>query len=63
MGLLAMKVTLTDGREVIVEADSRVDTLDEDGVRIIRLMKNGEVIEVFRQSEVREPIQGLTHDA
>ncbi len=63
MGLLAMKVTLTDGREVIVNADARVDTVDEDGERIIRLMKDGEVIEVFRQREVREPIQGLTHDA
>ena len=62
MALLAMKVTLTDGREVVVKADSRVDTVDEDGNRIIRLMKNGEIIEVFKQSEVREPIQGLTHD-
>lgn len=62
MALLAMKVTLTDGREVVVKADSRVDTVDEDGNRIIRLMKNGEIIEAFKQSEVQEPIQGLTHD-
>ena len=63
MAILAMKVTLTDGSEIVVEADSRVDTVDEEGVRIIRLMKNGEIIRVFRQSEVREPIQGLTHDS
>ena len=62
MALLAMKVTLTDGREVVVKADSRVDTVDDDGNRIIRLMKDGQIVEVFRQSEVREPIQGLTHD-
>ena len=63
MALLAMKVTLTDGREVVVKADSRVDTVDDDGNRIIRLMKDGQIVEVFRQSDVREPIQGLTHDA
>ena len=62
MALLAMKVTLTDGREVIVKADSRVDTVDDDGNRIIRLMKDGQIVEVFQQSDVREPIQGLTHD-
>ncbi len=62
MALLAMKVTLTDGSEVVVEADSRVDTVDEEGNRIIRLMKNGEIIQVFKQSDVQEPIQGLTHD-
>ncbi len=62
MALLAMKVTLVDGSEVVVEADSRVDTVDEDGNRIIRLMKNGEIIQVFKQSDVQEPIQGLTHD-
>ena len=62
MALLAMKVTLVDGSEVLVEADSRVDTVDEDGNRIIRLMKNGQIIKVFKQSEVQEPIQGLTHD-
>ncbi len=63
MGLLAMKVTLTDGRELVVEADSRIDTVDEAGERIIRLMKNGQIVQVFKQSEVQEPIQGLTHDA
>ncbi len=63
MGLLAMKVTLRDGREVVVEADARVDTVDEDGNRIIRLMKAGQIVEVFKQSEVQEPIQGLTHDS
>ncbi len=57
-----MKVTLTDGREVLVEADARLDTVDDDGNRIIRLMKDGVVVEVFRQDEVQEPIQGLTHD-
>ena len=62
MALLAMKVTLTDGRELVVKADSRVDTVDDDGNRIIRLMKDGQIVEVFRQSDVREPIQGLTHD-
>ena len=63
MALLAMKVTLTDGREVVVEADARVDTVDEDGNRIIRLMKAGQIVKVFKQSEVQEPIQGLTHDS
>jgi len=63
VGLLAMKVTLTDGRELVVEADSRIDTVDEAGERIIRLMKNGQIVQVFKQSEVQEPIQGLTHDA
>lgn len=63
MALLAMKVTLTDGREVVVEADARVDTVDENGDRIIRLMKDGALVEVFKQSEVQEPIQGLTHDS
>ena len=63
MALLAMKVTLTDGREVVVEADARVDTVDEDGNRIIRLMKAGQIVKVFKQSEIQEPIQGLTHDS
>lgn len=63
MGLLAMKVTLADGREVVVEADARIDTVDEQGAPIIRLMKDGRVVETFRRDEVREPIQGLTHDA
>ena len=63
MGLLAMKVTLTTGRQVVVQADSRIDTKDEDGTPIIRLMKNGQIIETFKKSEVREPIQGLTHDS
>ena len=62
MGLLAMKVTLSDGREVVVQADSRIDTVDEDGTPIIRLLKGGQIVQVFRKSEVREPIQGLTHD-
>ena len=62
MALLAMKVTLTDGSEVVVEADARVDTVDENGGRIIRLMKDGAIVRVFKQSEVQEPIQGLTHD-
>ena len=52
-----------DGRELVVEADARVDTVDEDGNRIIRLMKAGQIVEVFKQSEVQEPIQGLTHDS
>lgn len=63
MGLLAMKVTLADGREVVVEADARIDTVDEQGAPVIRLMKDGRVVETFRRDEVREPIQGLTHDA
>ena len=63
MGLLAMKVTLADGRELVVEADARIDTVDDDGIPVIRLMKDGRVVEQFRRSEVREPIQGLTHDA
>ena len=63
MGLLAMKVTLADGREVVVEADARIDTVDEDGTPVIRLMKDGRIVETFRRDEVREPIQGLTHDA
>ena len=63
MGLLAMKVTLADGRELVVAADARIDTVDDDGVPVIRLMKDGRVVEQFRRSEVREPIQGLTHDA
>ena len=63
MALLAMKVTLRDGREVVVKADSRVDTVDDDGNRIIRLMKDGQIVEVFQQSDVQEPIQGLTHDS
>ncbi len=62
MGLLAMKVTLSDGRELVVEADARIDTVDENGNPIIRLMKDGAVVQVFRKSDVREPIQGLTHD-
>ncbi len=63
MGLLAMKVTLTDGRELVVEADSRIDTVDEAGEPIIRLMKNGKIVQVFKRSDVQEPIQGLTHDS
>lgn len=63
MGLLAMKVTLADGREQVVEADARIDTVDEHGAPVIRLMKDGRVVETFRRDEVREPIQGLTHDA
>ncbi len=63
MGLLAMKVTLADGRELVVEADARIDTVDEHGAPVIRLMKDGRVVETFRRDEVREPIQGLTHDA
>lgn len=63
MGLLAMKVTLADGRELVVAADARIDTVDEDGEPVIRLMKDGRIVEQFRRSEVREPIQGLTHDA
>ena len=63
MGLLAMKVTLTDGRELVVEADSRIDTVDEVGEPIIRLMKNGKIVQVFKRSDVQEPIQGLTHDS
>lgn len=63
MGLLAMKVTLADGSEVVVEADARIDTVDEQGAPVIRLMKDGRVVETFRRDEVREPIQGLTHDA
>lgn len=58
-----MKVTLTDGRELVVQADSRIDTVDEAGERIIRLMKNGQIVQVFKQSDVQEPIQGLTHDS
>ena len=63
MGLLAMKVTLTDGRELVVEADSRIDTVDEAGEPIIRLMKNGKIVQVFKRSDIQEPIQGLTHDS
>ena len=63
MGLLAMKVTLADGRELVVVADARIDTVDEHGAPVIRLMKDGRIVETFRRDEVREPIQGLTHDA
>ena len=45
MGLLAMKVTLADGRELVVEADARIDTVDEHGAPVIRLMKDGRVVE------------------